>query len=516
MNFSKKHTEQIYAKGLTTSAIEVQLRKFGKKIPYVDITAHASVGHGIIQLNTEKEEAYIKTYEEKRNTLEIIKFTPASGAATRMFKFLYKFLESYNPKKESINSYINKEKEPEIRIFFIGLEKFPFYEEVLKMMNTSEEQRTKNPDQFNYDFVHTLLAETGLNYGNFPKGLLPFHKYKNHLSTPFQEHLFEAASYACKDKVAKLHFTISEHHYQKFKTTEEKILPPISQKTGCTFEISYSYQSEQTDTIAVDYKNKPVLDANGDLIFRPGGHGALIQNLNAIEADLIFIKNIDNVVVNTYESEISRYKKILAGKLITLQQKAFEFMKMLHAGVTNEELTAILHFLYTELNVQISEEFEKYSQKYQIEYLIEKLDRPIRVCGMVKNEGEPGGGPFWVKHENGANSLQIVESAQIDKRSEYHQSIQKLATHFNPVDMVCGVRNYQGKKYNLTKFVDKKSYFIASKSKSEKKIKALELPGLWNGGMAFWNTVFVEVPLVTFNPVKTINDLLKPTHQIKS
>ncbi|WP_420570728.1 DUF4301 family protein [Kordia sp.] len=515
MNFSKKHTEQIEAKGLTLSQVEEQLNKFEKKIPYTDITEHASINRGILKLDSDQEETFVEIYEKEHGALEIIKFTPASGAATRMFKFLYKFLENYNPKKDSINSYINKEREPEVRLFFIGLEKFPFYNDVLKIMGKTELDRIKKPDQFNYDFVHALLAETGLNYGNYPKGLLPFHKYKNHLSTPFQEHLFEAASYACKGEKAKLHFTISKQHYDKFKTTEHKIVPHIVEKTGCKFEISYSYQSEQTDTVAVDPKNKPILDVDGNLVFRPGGHGALIENLNDIDADLIFIKNIDNVVVNTYAKEISRYKKILAGKLIELQQKAFKFMEMLHQGVSNEELTTILNFLFSELNIQISEEFEKYSQKYQIEYLIEKLNRPIRVCGMVKNEGEPGGGPFWVKHENGSVSLQIVESAQIDKKNEYHQSIQKLATHFNPVDIVCGVKDYQGNKYDLTKFIDRKSYFIASKSKSGKKIKALELPGLWNGAMAFWNTIFVEVPLVTFNPVKTINDLLKPTHQVK-
>ncbi|QHI37161.1 hypothetical protein IMCC3317_25390 [Kordia antarctica] len=515
MNFSKKHTEQIEAKELTLLQIEEQLDKFRKKIPFTDITAHARVDHGILKLTSETEETYIQLYREQHGMFKIVKFTPASGAATRMFNFLYKFLETYDPKKESINSYINKEKEPEIRLFFIGLEKFPFYDDVLKIMDKTEIDKIRKPDEFNRDFVHALLAEEGLNYGNYPKGLLSFHKYKSHIATPFQEHLFEAASYACQGGKAILHFTISKQHYDKFKATEQEILPHIAQKTDCTFEISYSYQSEKTDTIAVDLKNRPILDAEKNLEFRPGGHGALIENLNAIDADLIFIKNIDNVVVNTYAEEISRYKKILAGKLIDLQQKAFKFMKMLHNGVSNDELIIVLNFLYTELNIQLSEEFEKYSQKYQIEYLIEKLNRPIRICGMVKNEGEPGGGPFWVKHENGSISLQIVESAQIDRKNEYHQGIQKLSTHFNPVDIVCGVKDYQGNKYDLTQFVDRKSYFIASKSKSGKKIKALELPGLWNGGMAFWNTVFVEVPLVTFNPVKTINDLLKPTHQVK-
>ncbi|WP_046756361.1 DUF4301 family protein [Kordia jejudonensis] len=515
MKFSDKHSEQIIAKGLTLAQVEEQIDKFNRKIPYADITEHASIGRGILKLDETLQEKYIQYYKEEHEKLEVLKFTPASGAATRMFKFLYKFLDTYNPQKDSINSYVNKEREPDVRLFFIGSEKLPFYDDVLKFMNKTELDRIKDSDGFNYEFVRTLLAENGLNYGNYPKGLLPFHKYKNHLSTPFQEHLFEAASYACQEGKSKLHFTISKQHYNKFIHKEQEIIKHIEEKTNCSFEISYSYQAEKTDTIAVDLKNRPILDTDGNLVFRPGGHGALIENLNAIDADVIFIKNIDNVVVNTYEDEISRYKKILGGKLIDLQQKAFKFMEMLHNGVSQEELHTILHFLFEGLNVQISEEFEKYSQKYQVEYLIEKLNRPIRVCGMVKNEGEPGGGPFWVKHENGSISLQIVESAQIDRKNEYHQSILKKSTHFNPVDIVCGVKDYQGNKFDLTQFVDKKSYFIASKSKSGKKIKALELPGLWNGAMAFWNTVFIEVPLVTFNPVKTINDLLKPTHQIK-
>lgn len=514
MKFSDKHIAEIESKGLTLLDLEDQIEKFNKKIPYIDITQHAGVDCGILRLNQASQEKYIQLYKTEQSNLEVLKFTPASGAATRMFKFLYKFLDHYNPKKNSINSYINKEKEPEIRLFFIGAEKFPFYDVILNSMSKTETDRIIDSDGFNYEFARVLLSEKGLNYGNFPKGLLPFHKYKKHLSTPFQEHLFEAASYACQKGKAKLHFTISQQHYDKFINIEKSILPNIKKKTGCEFDISYSFQSEKTDTIAVDLKNKPVLDANGSLVFRPGGHGALIENLNKIDADLIFIKNIDNVVVNTYANEISRNKKILGGKLIELQQKAFRFMEMLNNGVSDEELNTVLHFLFNELNVQISEEYEKYSRKYQIEYLIEKLNRPIRVCGMVKNEGEPGGGPFWVKHENGSISLQIVESAQIDKKSEYHQSILKKSTHFNPVDIVCGVKDYQGNKYNLTQFVDRKSYFIASKSKSGKKIKALELPGLWNGAMAFWNTVFIEVPLITFNPVKTINDLLKPTHQV--
>ena len=448
--------------------------------------------------------------------MSIIKFVPASGAATRMFKFLFDFLETYNIKKESLNSYINKQKATELSLFLVGLEKFPFYKILIETTeeNNPDYNRLSNNEKVVL-LVQTILDDKFLNYSNFPKGLLPFHKYKDHVATAFEEHLFEAALYATSKNKATLHFTISEVYKNIFDEEFKRIQTIVERKTNTKFNILYSYQKEETDTIAVTAKNEPIENADGSLYFRPSGHGALLANLNDFDADIIFIKNIDNVVVYKYEAEVAKHKKILAGILLKLQQQAFSYLQQLEAEQLPEaQLIEIARFLRKKMNVSISHEFEKYSPNYQIEYLKNKLNRPIRVCGMVRNEGEPGGGPFWVKDESGTVSLQIVESAQVDKKNKHQKSILKNATHFNPVDLVCGIKNYKDEKFDLSKYVDPKTAFIAMKTKTGKDIKALESPGLWNGSMANWNTIFVEVPLVTFNPVKTVTDLLKATHQV--
>jgi hypothetical protein len=435
-----------------------------------------------------------------------------------MFKFLYSFLEEYDLEKESINSYINRYKNNDLSLFFIGLDKFPFYHIVKeKLHKTNPDFEALPLNEQRLKFVQMMLENDKLDYGNSPKGLMPFHEYKNQVvSTAFEEHLFESALYSSNNEATKLHFTISEKHNHKFDEEFSRIEQKVQEKTKSTFNISFSYQKESTDTIAVNPKNKPFREEDGSLLFRPSGHGALIENLNDLTADIIFIKNIDNVVTYKYKNEVAKYKKVLAGILLRIQEQVFKYLEVLDSSnISEEQLIEIGEFLVNKLNVKISSEFEKYSLKYQIEYLTEKLNRPIRVCGMVKNEGEPGGGPFWVKDESGNISLQIVESAQINKKSKLQKQILKNATHFNPVDLVCGVKNYKGEKFNLKKFVDKKAAFISMKTKTGKDLKALELPGLWNGSMANWNTVFVEVPLITFNPVKTVNDLLKAPHQIK-
>ena len=401
-------------------------------------------------------------------------------------------------------------------MFLVGLDKFPFYEEVLKATKGyhSNFDDLSNNEKM-YAFVQTLLDEKRLNYGFCPKGLLPFHKYKDHISTAFEEHLFEAALCASSEGKANLHFTISEKYNHTFDKEFERIERIVEDKTKTAFEISFSYQKQSTDTIAVDLNNEPFRDENNNLLFRPSGHGALLENLNDLDADLIFIKNIDNVVVYKFEEKVAEYKKLLAGLLLEIQEQSYKYLKDLtNKNLNDKDLIKMAQFLSSKMNVVISEDFEKYSLKYQKAYLFEKLNRPIRVCGMVKNEGEPGGGPFWVKDENGNISLQIVESAQIDKENKFQKSIFKNATHFNPVDLVCGVKDFKGNKFDLTKFTDPKTAFITMKTKLGHDIKAMELPGLWNGSMANWNTIFVEVPLITFNPVKTVNDLLKAAHQV--
>ncbi|WP_298754273.1 DUF4301 family protein [uncultured Psychroserpens sp.] len=518
MNFSEKDILQIETKGLTVQKVEQQIRLFENGIPFSNLVSEATIDNGILRLSNEENTRLIFRFEAKKDAISILKFVPASGAATRMFKFLYPFLDKYDFKKKSINSYINTNKNKDLSIFFVGLEKFPFYNIVrarLKEENPNFDELSI--DEQGFKFVQMMLDSDKLDYGNFPKGLLPFHEYKNQvISTAFEEHLYESALYSSSDEPTRLHFTISEKHNHKFDEEFARIEKKVEDKTGSKFDISFSYQKESTDTIAVTPKNKPFRNENGSLLFRPSGHGALIENLNDLDADIVFIKNIDNVVTYKYKTEVAKYKKVLAGMLIEIQEQAFKYLNVLDDDNLSEELLIeIAEFLANKLNVKISSEFEKYSRKYQIEYLAEKLNRPIRVCGMVKNEGEPGGGPYWIKDESGNTSLQIVESAQINKKSKHQKDILKGATHFNPVDLVCSVKNHRGEKFDLRKFVDPKAAFISMKTKTGKDLKALELPGLWNGSMANWNTIFIEVPLITFNPVKTVNDLLKAPHQIK-
>lgn len=515
MNFTSKHTKQLEIKGITEEKVNQQLILFKSGLPHVNLKSAASLQDGINKYTSIENETFIDYYNSRKDTLDIMKFVPASGAATRMFRFLFQFLEQYNIEEESINSYINRNKASELSLFIVGLEKLPFYNTVLEEVKERVlVYNTLSNDEKIMLFIKTLLEKDKLNYSFYPKGILPFHKYKDHLATAFEEHLFESTLYASSNNIAKLHFTVSEKHHVRFNEEFKRIQDKVEQKKNTKFNITFSYQNESTDTIAVTLDNKPIINKNGELYFRPSGHGALLSNLNALEADIIFIKNIDNVVVHEYEKEVAKHKKILAGVLLKTQDKAFEFLKRLENDNNSEaDLVEIAQFLRTSLNVVISSEFEKYSLKYQIEYLKGKLNRPIRVCGMVKNEGEPGGGPFWVKNESGTTSLQIIEAAQIDKSNKYQKGILKNATHFNPVDLVCGIKDYKGNVFNLEKFVDPQTAFITKKTIEGKEIKAMELPGLWNGSMSNWNTIFVEVPLVTFNPVKTVIDLLKPAHQ---
>lgn len=516
MSFTEKDKQQIKKKRLTVEKVNAQIQLFKTGLPYINLVAAATVKNGILKVSDQEKGSYIKYFEGNRNSISILKFVPASGAATRMFKFLFQFLKEYRPEKESINAYINRQKASELSIFLIGIKKLPFYYIVKQIIY----KENKIFDKLTYSeqavlFIKTMLDSDKLNYGNSPKGLFPFHLYKDHIATAFEEHLFEAALYASTKNKANIHFTISEKLNHKFDEEFKRIEEIVEQKTNTAFNISFSYQMESTDTIAVTPKNEPLRAEDGSLVFRPSGHGALLENLNQFNDDLIFIKNIDNVVVFKFEDEVAQYKKMLAGILLKVQEQAFKYQKDLaHNEVTEKEIINITEFLVNKLNVQINSNFPEYSVEQKLEYLSIKLNRPIRACGMVKNEGEPGGGPFWVKDEYGNCSLQIVESSQVDKGNKHQKDILKKATHFNPVDLVCGVKNYKGETFDLTKFVDPKTAFITMKTKVGKDIKALELPGLWNGSMANWNTIFVEVPLITFNPVKTVNDLLKPQHQI--
>lgn len=511
IELSPNDLEQLNSKGISKEKVINQIETFKEGIPFVNLAQAAVVGNGILRFSEKEHEELVNYFETHRGSLDLLKFVPASGAASRMFKAMFNFLDAYDPSKESLAEYIDRTGDKDVQKFTDQMSKFPFYNLIMERIKG----KAANKDEEAYLFAKEMLVENGLNYGFYPKGLLPFHKYGDDTATPFKEHLKEAVLYAKTDGKANLHFTVSEQHDEMFSNEENTVAPKISKETDTTFNISYSNQKPSTDTIAVDMDNQPFKNSDGSILFRPGGHGALIENLNDQDADIIFIKNIDNVVVDKNLETVANSKKMLSGVLKKVQDKAFGFAKMLEEGdVSVDKADEIKMFLERELNVRMPKNYDDLGVNEQKEVLKDKVNRPIRICGMVKNEGEPGGGPFWVKDSDGNISLQIIESAQIDASNDEQISILNNSTHFNPVDLVCGVRDYKGNKYNLLDFVDVKQGFITGKTQEGKELKALELPGLWNGAMAFWNTIFVEVSLVTFNPVKTVNDLLKPTHQV--
>lgn len=510
ISFSETDIQQLTSKGISQEKVLGQIKTFEEGIPYINLEAPAVIGSGILKFTAAEEKSLVESFNKYRNDYKLLKFVPASGAASRMFKSLFEFMEFYDPANESADSSGTQKPNDAINTFSEGLEHFPFYDIVMaRLAGNGAESKTDL-----LHFVREMLYPDKLQYDFYPKGLLPFHKYGEHPVTAFEEHLKEGAIYASSGKIARLHFTVSEQHEEMFLNEYKQIKIRLSEKTGVDFIVNFSQQKASTDTLAVTPDNEPFREANGSLLFRPGGHGALMENLNDQDADIIFIKNIDNVVVDSFADQIAFSKEVLAGLLIKLQQKTFEYAAQLDKNeLDGEKLAEIQDFLISELNVRFGDNYGTFSLAEQIEILRDKINRPIRICGMVKNEGEPGGGPFWVKDLQANISLQIVESAQVDTNDPDQKQIFDGSTHFNPVDIVCGVRNYKGEKYNLLNFVDVKQGFISEKTKDGKQLKALELPGLWNGGMAYWNTVFVEVPLVTFNPVKTVNDLLKSQHQ---
>ncbi|TAI47896.1 DUF4301 family protein [Flagellimonas allohymeniacidonis] len=509
IDFSLEDLEQLQIKGISQEKVLDQIATFKAGIPFVQLKKAAVVSDGILRFSDEEQKDLVHFFEEKRKSLVLLKFVPASGAASRMFKAMFNFLDAFDPSQEKSEDYFTRTGDKAAHQFLENKEQLPFFQ----LINNRIAGKFNNPDEEAYLFVKEMLVEEGLNYGFYPKGLLPFHKYDSETVTPFEEHLKEAALYAKTSGKANLHFTISVQHEEMFKDEHAKAAPKVTRKTDTEFNITYSNQKPSTDTLAVDLENKPFRKNDGSILFRPGGHGALIENLNEQDADIIFIKNIDNVVIDQNLSAVCASKKMLAGVLLKVQSSAFAYAKDLEEEVSIEKLEEIRNFLEKELNVPMPDTFNQQDQAEKRKILSNKLNRPIRVCGMVKNEGEPGGGPFWIVDHTGTISLQIVESAQVDLSNSEQAALLKNSTHFNPVDLVSGIRNYKGEKYNLLNYVDHMQGFITGKTQEGKELKALELPGLWNGGMAYWNTIFVEVPLVTFNPVKTVNDLFKPSHQ---
>lgn len=503
--FTEQDIKYIEERGNSLEKVQQQLDFFIQGIPKINLVKSATIGDGIWQFSKEEIESFVKYFDKYKNQYTIEKFVPASGAATRMFKFLNEFLNEFDFENDTINSYINKKNAKDVSIFIFGLKNFPFYRELKqKTIQLYPNYYSLSSESKHYFLIKTLLSKEGLDFANKPKGVLPFHLKEEKITTPIEENIKEAHFFKNENHKTKIHFTITEEFQSDF-------LNITNQFTDC--EVNFSYQNQSSDTLAVNEDNSPFRIEDNKLFFRPGGHGALIDNLNSLQSDIIYIKNIDNVSQN-HVDVIAVYKKVLGGVLIRMQYLIFEYLKKLSQGnVTESDINEIKDFAENKCSFPLPEEFNFFQTAYKIEYLIKVLNRPIRVCGMVKNEGEPGGGPFWVQDEKGRLTLQIVETSQIDMNNKSQKSIVKEATHFNPVDIVCGVKNFKGEKFDLVNFIDHNAAFITEKTKYGKPIKAFELPGLWNGAMAKWTTIFVEVPLETFNPVKTVNDLLKSSHQ---
>ncbi len=493
-------------KGITPEQLQEQLEMIAKGFPWLNIESAATPGNGIAVLTPEMEAGSVRIWDEFRaKGGAVIKMVPASGAASRMFKNVFAFV---NGKSDKPDEFMQK--------FFENIGKFAFFPQLnsacVKLYGKSAMTLI---DEGDYKEVARALVESdGLNYGQLPKALLRFHKVIGDSRTSLEEHLAEGAQYAAdKDGLVRVHFTVSENHLPLVKLKVEEAAKVLAYFYGVKYDITYSVQKPSTDTVAANMDNTPYRE-NGHLFFRPGGHGALIENLNDLDADVIFIKNIDNVVPDLHRPTTIQYKKVLGGMLVALKQRANEYCRLLKKGkYTDEDLAEMLNFMHEVLCIT-HDEADTMDRERKAEYIFSKLNRPMRVAGMVRNEGEPGGGPYLVYSQDGTVSPQILESTQINTSDNRQKEMMSHATHFNPVDLAVSIKDYEGNKFNLSEYVDKATGFISEKSREGVEIKALELPGLWNGAMSNWNTIFVEVPAETFNPVKTVNDLLRPVHQI--
>ena len=497
---TQQDLKQLAQKGISEQQIETQLGQFKTGFPFLKLEAAAAIGRGIVAPSTDEGKKFVEAWQRyKAAGKRVVKFVPASGAASRMFKDMFAFVDADYDKPST----------PFEEKYFDNITKFAFYGELDAACQKNEGKGIKAlmaEGNFKAVAANMLKAE-GLNYGQLPKGLLLFHNYPEGPRTPMEEHLVEGALYAASNGEANVHFTVSHEHMELFKAKVAQKVDYFAQKFGIHYDITFSEQKPSTDTVAANPDGTPFRNSDGSLLFRPGGHGALIENLNEIDADVIFVKNIDNVVPDRLKTDTVIWKQIIAGVLVTLQQKAFEYLRILDEGATEAQLAEMAKFVREQLCT------DPKGQKEDADYLRRKLNRPMRVCGVVKNVGEPGGGPFLTYNQDGTVSLQILESSQIDKSNKEYMDMFTQGTHFNPVDLVCAVKDYKGQPFNLPDYVDVTTGFISQKSKSGKELQALELPGLWNGAMSNWSTVFVEVPLSTFNPVKTVNDLLRDQHQ---
>ncbi len=500
---------QLQERGISLQMIEQQLATFQRGIPFVKLKRPCRLNDGIRCLSSSDLAAVTRDFERAKAAGRATKFVPASGVGTRMFKTLAAFC------LQRKSSQLATAAQQDLERFFSSLPKFAFYHDLKKALLRQGHQLDQLMRESNYhSIINALLYSPGLHYAELPKGLLAFHRYSTTTRTPIEEHLVEAADYAQDDKgYARIHFTVSPDHQQAIQHHIEQVRHRLPLHT-VTWLINCSVQKPSTDTIAVAMGNNPFHDAQGNLLFRPAGHGALLSNLHELQGDIVFINNIDNVVPDHLKETPSQYKKALGGLLVSLQDTVFSFLTQLESDTASSaSLKQITEWSRRSLALTLPQEWRSRTNSQKAQWLFKWLNRPLRVCGMVPTMNNPGGGPFWIEQKEGTTSLQIVESSQIDPASPTQQNILTSATHFNPVDIVCGVRNYQGNPFNLHQFVDPQTGFIAKKSHEGRDLKALELPGLWNGSMAKWHSVFVEVPRHTFNPVKTVLDLLLPAHQ---
>ena len=515
--FNADDLVQITAKGMLPETVEKQVLHFISGFPFVKLARPAVAGDGIHRFSDDDLQLYREFFRNNLSRVRALKFVPASGAASRMFKHLFEFREKYSPGPEGEALLQSSTGFNSVGYLFDHLDKAAFKHDLAMAAAASGHDLGKllTDKEFNI-VVDLLLSPAGLNYASLPKGLLKFHDYPEGARTAAEEHLVEAAAYTRDTHGrARIHFTISPEHRERFITLFDGVQSRYERVTGVSFEISFSIQKPSTDMIAVDSENQPFRNPDGSLHFRPGGHGALLENLNDLDADLVFIKNIDNIVPDHLKPETYRYKEVIGGYLLFLREQVNSCLLQLRdhlSGTGAANLAEIADFAWNHLSLDLPPDLGDYSPGLQAELLFEILNRPLRVCGMVRNEGEPGGGPFWVTGTDGKVSLQIVESSQIDLGDPGQKAIFDQSTHFNPVDLACSIRDFEGNAFDLRKFIDEETGFISLKSAGGRTLKAQELPGLWNGSMARWITLFVEVPIITFNPVKTVNDLLRKEH----
>jgi hypothetical protein len=519
--FNRADREQMERLGIPEAAALRQLAIFTKGPSRLTLHRPCTIGDGIEVLTDDDHERLLARWNDAANQGRLSEFIPASGAATRLFAFL----ERVRKRSQRVNSTRTTNGQGDadrdhrdLQRFINSLEEFALFEPLAQAMAAKEMSLQEMLVAGEYtEILNCLLEPQGLNYGSLPKVLIPFHRYPDHNRTPLEEHLTEANETVRDSKQrSRVHFTVAPESEEKVRNHAQEAAAKRGKLLGVSFQLSISIQTLATNTIAVDLLNQPFRRPDGDLLFRPGGHGALLENLNQLHGDIVFIKNVDNVVTDEHRDLVVHYRRLLAGKLLEVQDVIFHYLRLLHSHtVSPGELDEMVEFVAHRLNVSLSEDFPSLGEAEKVSLLFQQLNRPLRVCGMVKNRGEPGGGPFWVQESSGRLSLQIVEGAQVDQGSPEQAAVFAASTHFNPVQLVCALADFQGRPFDLRRFVDAEAVFIARKSEYGGELKVLELPGLWNGSMAHWNTVFVEIPEQLFNPVKTINDLLRPGHRVE-